>query len=202
MILKHFCGSPSCSKPSTVSKTFNIFSPRTWLNPRSQKTSAFLFREEVKVLGEMQQVTRPHCAAATTTFAARTAPSATVSSTRAPLEPITVKPEVTLVHVTWAYTDWLTLGLPADVCVPPPTKLLGNRSQHSCPICGDIKSSSDGAYNHIQIEHLGILLQCCFCTWSSGSVRMMQDPILKHHQRDNGSCMIPGLEPAPCATCQ
>ena len=127
----------------------------------------------------MQQVTHPHCAAATTTFAARPATSATVSSTGVPQEPIAVKPEVTLVHVTETYMDWLTLDFPADVCVPPPMKLLGNRSQHSCPIYGDIKSSSDGAYNHVQIEHLGILLQCCFCTWSSGSVRMMWDHILK-----------------------
>ena len=90
-----------------------------------------------------------HCAAATTTIAARPAPSATVSSTGAPQEPMAVKPEVILVHVTGAYTDWLTLDLPADVHVPPPMKLPGNRSQHSCPLCGDIKSSSDGAYNHI-----------------------------------------------------
>ena len=69
----------------------------------------------------MQQVTHPHRAAATTTFAARRAPSATVSSTGAPQEPIAVKPEVTLVHVTGSYMDWLTLGLPADVHVPPPT---------------------------------------------------------------------------------
>ena len=150
----------------------------------------------------MQKVTHPHRAAATTTFAARPVPSATGSSTGAPQEPITVKPEVTLVHVTGAYMDWLTLGLPVDICVPPPTKLLCNRRQHSCPIQGDIKSSSDGAYNHIQIEHLGILLQCCFCTWSSGSARMMWDHILKHHQKDDGSCMIPGLQPAPCATYQ
>ena len=76
----------------------------------SQNTSAFFFREEVKVLEEMQQVTCPHCAAATTTFAAWPAPSATVSSTGAPQEPIAVKPEVILVHITGAYTDWLTLG--------------------------------------------------------------------------------------------
>ena len=143
----------------------------------------------------------PHHAAATTPFATRPAPSATVSSTGVPQESTAVKPELTLVHITGAYTDLLTLGLPADVCVPSPTKLLGNRSQHSCPLCGDIKSS-DGAYNHVQIEHLGILLQCCFCTWSSGSARMMWDHILKHHQKDDRSCMIPGLEPVPHATCQ
>ena len=150
----------------------------------------------------MQQVTCPHHAAATTTLAAKPAPSATVSSTGAPHKPIAVKPEVTLVHITGAYTEWLTLGLPVDIRVPPPTKLPGNRSQHSCPICGDIKSSSDGAYNHVHLEHLGILLQCCFCTWSSGSARMMRDHILKHHQKDDGSCMIPGLKPMPHATCQ
>ena len=118
----------------------------------------------------------------------------------APHEPFAVKQEVTFVHITGAYTEWLTLGLPVDICVPPPTKLPGNRSQHSCPICGDIKSSSDGAYNDVCLEHLGILLQCCFCTWSSGSVRMMQDHILKHHQKDDmdpawslglSQCLIP-----------
>ena len=114
-------------------KHFNVFSPSTWPNPKSQNTSTFFFREEVKVLGEMQQVMHPCHAAATTTFTARPAPSATVSSTWAPQIPITVKLEVTLVHITGAYTDWLTLGLPADICIPPPMKLPGNRSQHSCP---------------------------------------------------------------------
>ena len=147
-------------------------------------------------------MTCPCCAAATTTLAARPAPSATVSSTGATHEPIAVKPEVTLVHITGAYTEWLTFGLPVDIHVPPLTKLPGNRSQHSCPICGDIKSSSDGAYNPVYLEHLGILLQCCFCTWSSGSARMMRDHILKHHQKDDRSCMIPGLEPTPWTTCQ
>ena len=147
-------------------------------------------------------MTCPHHAAATTTLAAKPAPSATVSSTGALHKPIAVKPEVTLVHITGAYTEWLTLGLPVDIQVPAPTKLPGNRSQHSCPICGNIKSSSDGAYNHVCLEHLGILLPVCFCTWSSGSVRMMQDHILKHHQKDDGSCMIPGLEPMPHATHQ
>ena len=150
----------------------------------------------------MQQVTHPCCAAATTSLAAKPAPSVTVSSTGALHKPVAVKPEVTLVHITGAYTEWLTLGLPVDIWVPPPTKLLGNRSQHSCPICGDIKSSSEGAYNHVCLEHLGILLQCCFFPWSSGSARMMWDHILKHHQKDDGSCMIPGLKPMPHATCQ
>ena len=142
------------------------------------------------------------CHVTTTTLpAAHPTPSATASSTGAPHEPVAVKPEVTMVHVMGAYTEWLTLGLPADIQVPPPTKLLGNRSQHSCLICVDIKSSSNGAYNHIHLEHLGILLQCCFCTWSSGSARMMWEHILKHHHKDDGSCMIPGLKPTPHATC-
>ena len=146
-------------------------------------------------------MTRPHHVTTTTIPVAKSAPSVTVSSTGAPHEPVAVKLKVTMVHVMGAYTEWLTLGLPVDTWVPPATKLLGNRSQHSCPICGDIKSSSDGAYNHICLEHLGILLQCCFCTWSSGLARMMWDHILKHHQKDDGSCMIPGLEPTPRATC-
>ena len=149
----------------------------------------------------MQQVTCPRCVTTTPIPVAKPAPSATVSSTGAPHEPVAVTLEMTTVHVMGSYTKWLTLGLPADIRVPPPTKLPGNRSQHSCPLCGDIKSSSDGAYNHICLEHLGILLQCCFCTWSSGSARMMQEHILKHHQKDDGSCMIPGLEPTPHATC-
>ena len=61
--------------------------------------------------------------------------------------------------------------------------------------------SSDGAYNHICIEHLGVLLQCCFCSWSSGSACMMQEHLLKHHRKDDGSCMIVGLEPTPRAKC-
>ena len=145
----------------------------------------------------MQQVTCPHCVTTTTLPAAKPAPSATASSTGAPHEPVAVKPEVTTVHVMGAYTKWLTLGLPVDIWVPLPTKLPGNRSQHSFLICADIKSSSDGAYNHICLEHLGILLQCCFCTWSSRLARMMWEHILKHHQKDDGSCMIPGLEPTP-----
>ena len=72
------------------------------LTPKSQNTSAFFSREEVKVLGEMQQVRHPHHVASTTSVAARPAPSATVSSTGATQEPIAVKPEVTLVHITGA----------------------------------------------------------------------------------------------------
>ena len=127
----------------------------------------------MKVLGEMQQVTHPHRVTTTLMPAAKPAPSTTVSSTGAPHEPVVVKPETTTVHVAGSHAEWLTLGLPADIRVPLPTKLPGNRSQHSCPLCGDIKLLSDGAYNHIHMEHLGILLQCCFCTWSSGSARMM-----------------------------
>ena len=149
----------------------------------------------------MQQVTHPHCVTTTPTPAAKPAPSAMVSSTGAPHEPVAIKLEVMTVHVMGSYTEWLTLGLPADIWVPPLTKLPGNRSQHSCPLCADIKLSSNGAYNHICLEHLGILLQCCFCTWNSGSARMMQEHILKHHQKDDGSCMIPGLEPTLRATC-
>ena len=148
----------------------------------------------------MQQVTCRHHVTTTPIPAAKPAPSAMVSSTGAPHEPVAFKPEMTTVHVTGSYTEWLTLGLPTDIWVPPPMKLPGNRSQHSCLPCVDIKSSSNGAYNHIHLEHLGILLQCCFCTWSSGSARMMREHILKHHQKDDGSCMIPGLEPTPHAT--
>ena len=149
----------------------------------------------------MQQVTHPHHVTTTPMPAAKPAPSATVSSTGAPHEPIAVKLEMTMVHVTGSYAKWLTLGLPTDIWVPPPTKLPGNRSQHSCPFCVDIKLSSDGSHNNIHLEHLGILLQCCFCTWSGGSTRMMWEHILKHHQKDDGSCMISGLEPMPHATC-
>ena len=146
-------------------------------------------------------MTCPCCVTTTPMPAAKPAPSATVSSTGAPHESVAVKLETTMVHVKGSYAEWLTLGLPADIWVPPLTKLPGNRSQHSSPLCGEIKSSSHGAYNHIHLEHLGILLQCCFCTWSSGSARMMQEHILKHHQKDDGSCMISGLEPTPRATC-
>ena len=128
----------------------------------------------MKVLGEMQQVTCPCHVTTTPLPAAKPAASATVSSTGASHEPVLVKPETTMVHVTGSFPDWLTLGLPADNQVPLSTKLSGNRSQHSCPLCRDIKLSSDGrAYNHICLEHLGILLQCCFCTWGSGSAQMM-----------------------------
>ena len=75
------------------------------------------------------------------------APSATVSSTRTPHEPIAVKPEVTLVHITGAYTEWLTLGLPVDICVPPPTKLLGITGVNIPVTCVEISS-------HPVMEHI------------------------------------------------
>ena len=155
------------------------------------------FREEAKVLGDIQGLTRPH----KVTPSARPAPSATATASGEPQEPLVVKPETSTVNVTSSYSEWLTLGLPLDLRVPPPTKLPGNCSQHICPLCGDIKMSSDGAYNHIRIEHARVLLQCCFCSWSSGSARMMQDHILRFHQSDDGSCLIAGLEPTPRATC-
>ena len=128
------------------------------------------------------------------------APSAMASSSGMPSEPLVVKPDTTTVHITSSFAEWLTLGLPADLRMLPPTKLPGNCSQHTCPLCRDIKMSADGAYNHICIEHLGILLQCCFCSWSSVSACMMREHILKHHRKDDGSCMIAGLEPTPRAT--
>ena len=146
------------------------------------------FREEARVLGEIQQMTCPHHATTSTLPATKPAPSATASlSGVPPPEPVLVKPKTTTVHVTGLFSDWLTLGLPANIWVPPPTKLPGNQSQHSCPLCGDVKMSSDGEYNHICLEHLGILLQCCFCTWSSGSACIMQEHILKHHRNSQNS---------------
>ena len=127
------------------------------------------------------------------------APSATASSSGMPPEPLMVKPNTTTVHVTGSFAEWITLGLPADLCMLLPIKLPRNHSQHTCPLCGDIKMSANGAYNHICIEHLGLLLQCCFCSWSSGSACMMREHILKHHRKDDGSCMISGLEPTPRA---
>ena len=118
-------------------------------------------------------MTRPHHVTTTPAPTAKPAPSATASSSGVPPEPVVVKPETNTVHVMMSFSDWLTLGLPANIRVPPPTKLPVNRSQHSCPLCGDVKMSSDGVYNHICLEHLGVLLQCCFCTWSSGSTHMM-----------------------------
>ena len=171
----------------------------------------FLSREEMKVLGEIRELTHPHRITPVAVPSERItpvavpserpAPSATASSSGVPPEPLIIKPKTTTVHVTGLYSEWLTLGLPANLCVLPPTKLPGNQSQHTCLLCRDIKMSSNGAYNHIQTEHIGVLLQCCFCSWSSGSACMMQEHLLKYHRKDDGSCMIAGLEPTPQATC-
>ena len=164
-----------------------------------QQISAFhfFFREEVKILGEMRELTCPHHIAPAPVPIEKPAPSTTALSSGIPLEPLLVKPDTSTVHVTGSFAEWLMLGLPSDLPVLLPTKLPGNHSQHTCPLCGDIKMSADRAYNHICIEHLGVLLQCCFCNWSSGSACMMQEHILKHHKKDDGSCMIAGLEPTP-----
>ena len=151
----------------------------------------------MRVLGEIKQITHPYHIISTPVSTAKPAPSATASSAGVPPEPVVVKLETSTVHVMGSFAEWLTLGLPFNVRVLLPTKLPGNRSQHSCPVCGDVKMSSDGAYNHICIEHLGVLLQCCFCNWSSGSACMMQEHILKHHRKDDSSCIIAGLEPTP-----
>ena len=148
----------------------------------------------------MRELTCPHRISPAPVPSEKPAPSATASSSGVPLEPLVVKPKTTTIHITGSFSEWLTLGLPADLCVLPLTKLHRNRSQHTCPLCGDVKMLSDGAYNHIHIEHLGVLLQCCFCSWSSGSAHMMQEHILKHHRKEDGSCMIAGLEPTPQAT--
>ena len=132
-----------------------------------------LSREEVKVLGEIQELTCPHRVTLVAVPSKKPAPSAMATSSSVPPEPLVIKPDTTMVHVTGSYSEWLTLGLPTDLRVPPPTKLLGNWSQHVCPLCGDIKMSSDGAYNHIWTEHVGVLLQCCFRSWSSGSACMI-----------------------------
>ena len=155
----------------------------------------------MKVLGEIQELIHPCRVTPVTVPSEKLAPSAMAISSGMPLEPLDVKPDTTTVHVMGSYSEWLTLGLPTDLRVPPPTKLLENQSQHVCPLCGDIKMSSNRAYNHIQTEHVGVLLQCCFCSWSSGSARMMQEHLLKYHQKDDGSCMIAVLEPTPRATC-
>ena len=154
----------------------------------------------MKVLGDIQEFTCPHKVTPVAVPSMKQAPSAMATSSGAPQEPLSVKLETTTENVTGSYSEWLTLGLPIDLCVPPPTKLLGNRSQHVCPLCGDIKMSSDRAYNHIQNEHVGVLLQCCFCSWNSGSACMMREHLLKFHRKDDGSCMVAGLEPTPRAT--
>ena len=160
-----------------------------------------LSREEVMVLGNIHELTCPCKVTPVTVPSTKPAPSAMAMSSGAPQEPLFVKLETTTVNVMGSYSDWLTLGLPIDFHVPPPTKLLGNRSQHVCPLCGDIKMSSNGAYNHIWTEHVGILLQYCFCSWSSGSARMIQEHLLKFHWKDDGWRMKDvGLEPTPRAT--
>ena len=159
-----------------------------------------LSREEVRVLGDIQEITRPRKVTPISVPSTKPAPSTMAMSSGAPQEPLVIKMETTTVNVMGSYSEWLTLGLPIDLHVPPPTKLPGNQSQHICPLCGDIKMSSDGAYNHIQTEHVGTLLQCCFCSWSSGSAHMMREHILKFHHKDDGSCMVVGLEPTPRAT--
>ena len=160
-------------------------------------TDSLSFREEAKVLGDIQELTCPH----KVTLSARLAPSTTATASGEPQEPLVVKPETTTVNVMSSYSEWLTLGLPIDLRVLPPTKLPGNHTQHVCPFCGDIKMSSDRAYNHIWTEHVRVLLQCCFCSWSSGSAHMMREHILRFHQSDDGSCLIVGLEPTPRAAC-
>ena len=154
-----------------------------------------LSREEARVLGDIQEITHPLKVTPISVPSMKPAPSAMAMPSGAPQEPLVVKPETTTVNVTSSYSEWLTLGLPIDLCVPPPTKLPENQSQHICSLCGDIKMSSDRAYNHIWTEHVGVLLQCCFCSWSSGSARMMREHLLRFHQSDDGSCLIAGLEP-------
>ena len=125
------------------------------------------------VLGEIRELTCPHRIVPAPVPLEKPAPSAMASSSGVPAEPLVVKPNTMTVHITGSFAEWLTLGLPADLCMLPPTKLPRNCSQHTCPFYGDIKMSADGAYNHICIEHLGVLLLCCFCSWSSGSACMM-----------------------------
>ena len=188
----------------SIFTAFFLLSLDQGFTPQYQQIFCFpvFFREEVKVLGEMRELTYPCRIAPAPVPIEKPAPSTMASSSGIPLEPLVVKPDTSTVHVTRSFAEWLTLGLPSDLCMLPlPTKLPGNCSQHTCPLCMDIKMSADRAYNHIHIEHLGVLLQCCFCNWSSGSARMMQEHILKHHKKDDGSCMIAGLEPTPRATC-
>ena len=140
-----------------------------------------LSREEARVLGDIQEITCPCKVTPISVPSTQPAPSTTAMASGAPQEPLVVKPETTTVNVTSPYSEWLTLGLPIDLHILPPTKLPGNWSQHICPLCGDIKMSSNRAYNHIQTEHVGVLLQCCFCSWSSGSACMMQEHLLRFH---------------------
>ena len=178
----------------SIFTAFFLLSLDQGFTPQYQQIFCFpvSFREEVKVLGEMRELTRPHHIAPAPVPIEKPAPSTVASSSGIPLEPLVVKPDTSTVHITRSFAEWLTLGLCSDLCMLLPTKLPGN--------CRDIKMSADRAYNHICIEPLGVLLQCCFCNWSSGSARMMREHILKHHKKDDGSCMIAGLEPTPRAT--
>ena len=83
-------------------------------------------------------MTHPHHVIPMPVPTAKPVPSATTSSSGVPPEPVVVKLETSTVHVMGSFSKWLTLGLPANICVLPPTKLPGNRSQHSCPLCGDV----------------------------------------------------------------
>ena len=96
----------------------------------------FFSREEVKVLGVIRELTCPHRVTPVAVPSERItpvavpserpAPSATALSSGVPPEPLIIKPETTIVHVTGSYLEWLTLRLPANLRVPPLTKLLGN----------------------------------------------------------------------------
>ena len=86
----------------------------------------FFYREEVKVLGEMRELTHPHRITPAPVPSEKPAPSVTASSSGVPLEPLVVKPKTMTVHVTGSFSEWLTLGLPADLRVPPLTKLPRN----------------------------------------------------------------------------
>ena len=105
------------------------------LNPQFQQIF-FLSREEVKVLGEIRELTHPRRNTPVDMPSKRItpvavpsekpAPNAAALSSDVPLEPLVIKPETMTVHVTGSFSEWLTLGLPADLHVPPPTKLPGN----------------------------------------------------------------------------
>ena len=163
----------------------------------------FLSREEVKVLGEIWELTHPHRVIPIAMSSKKLAPSATVMSSGMPLEPLGMLSLTQhTVHVTGSYSEWLTLGLPTDLhgChhLPNSRGIGANMSAHSvetlkCPLM-ELTTTSEP-------EHVGVLLQCCFCSWSSGSAPMMQEHLLNYHWKDDGSCMIVGLEPTPRATC-
>ena len=121
----------------------------------SKRFSAFLFQRRSKsARGHPTSDTPPSCHNIYTTCH-QASPQCYSFLIWCPPDLVLVKPETTTVHVMGSFSDWLTLGLLANIWVPLPTKLPGNRSQHSCPLCGDIKMSSHGAYNHICLKHLG-----------------------------------------------